>query len=69
MDIFTILRMWVYVVTLCVFCYQLLSSNKNSIVGGIMVENESNIYIANKIIKFDRDVCFDILIEGMFGPT
>ena len=46
----------------CVFCYQLLSLNKNSIVRGIIVENESNIYIANKNIKFDRDVCFGVLI-------
>ena len=33
------------------------------IVKGIMVENEPNIYIADKNIKFGKDVCFVGLIR------
>ena len=40
-----------------------------TIVRGIMVENELNIYIAYISIKFVRDVCFGIYIRKKIGPT
>ena len=39
------------------------------VVRGIMVENEPNIYIADKSMKFVRDVCFGIVIRKKIGPT
>ena len=33
-----------------------------NVVRGIMAENEPNIFIADKSIKFGRDVCFGMLI-------
>ena len=36
---------------------------------GIMFENESNIYIADRSIKFGRDVRFGILNKIKIGPT
>ena len=39
------------------------------VVRGIMVDDEPNICIADKSIKFGRDVCFSIPIRKKFGPT
>ena len=39
------------------------------VVRGIMGNNESNISIVDKSIKFGRDVYFGILIRKKFGPT
>ena len=36
---------------------------------GIAVENEPNIYIADKSVKLGRDVFFGIPIRKQFGPT
>ena len=33
-----------------------------------MVENKANFYIADKSIKFGRDVCFGILIMKYLAP-
>ena len=54
-----------------IFTFPFLLTNRpsNIVARGIMVENKSNIYIADKSITFGRDFCFDIRIRKIFSFT
>ena len=45
-----------------------MEAGNDKLVREIMVENEPNIYIEDKIIKFGRDARFGIPIKKNFGP-